>query len=153
MSLFDPRPPRAEAAALAALPPDAVRFVTLLRVWLGAPERRADVWDALAGELGAAAGRRALAAFERYLEAAAEGASRRIVRRAVGDPWVSGDEAALAAALRAPHRAPVFIAPEARAVFGAAAAALAEALGAPAAFDDAAELDWRGLRRFGLGGG
>lgn len=152
MSLFDPRPPRAEAAALAAMPADAVRFVTLLRVWLGAPERRADVWDLLAGELGAASGRRALAAFERYLEVVADGATRRIGRRAVGDPWVSADEVALAAALRAPHPAPVFLAPDARPAASVAAAALALALGAPETADDAAELDWRGLRRFGLGG-
>jgi hypothetical protein len=153
VSLFDPRPPRPEAEALAGMAPEAARFLSLLRLWLSDFEARAAVWNALAARLGARDGRAAMAAFEEFVAAAAEGASRRIARRPCGDPWVSADEAALARALAPPHPAPGFVRPEARAGVSAAARRLAAALEpAPAAGGDLAELGARALWRIALGG-
>jgi hypothetical protein len=154
MRLFDPRPPVVAAVALAGMPADAARFVAALRLWLDGPDRRAEVWSAFAIRLGAAGGRAALKAFEDYLGAVADGAVRPIARRRHGDPWATADEAALAATLQPPHRAPGFIRRADRAAVAAAADRLARVFGADAAdTDDLAELGGGFLRRLGLGAG
>lgn len=145
----------APATPLADLRPLERRFIAALRLWLGDPEARTAVWNDLARTMGAADGRAALAAFEDYLAAVAEGAARRLKRGAPGDPLACADECALAAALTGAV-APGFIRPDARGGVIAAARRAGMALAAgetdPAGDADLAEFGLRGWRRLTAGG-
>ncbi|TVQ53073.1 MAG: hypothetical protein EA355_13945 [Rhodobacteraceae bacterium] len=84
---------------LADAAPAARRFVRTLRLWLTSPEGQAQAWNGLATDLGAARGRAALAAFERFIDVLVAGAAGPIWRHPAGRPCVGRDEAALAGAV------------------------------------------------------
>lgn len=84
---------------LADAAPAARLFVRTLRLWLTAPQGRAEAWNGLATDLGAARGRDALAAFERFIDVLVDGAAGPIWRHRDGCVCVGRDEAALAGAV------------------------------------------------------
>ena len=102
MSAFDPSLPHGaqivarldEIGALERL------FVESLRLWLAGPNCQAAVWNTLAVRLRPAPARRALGAFETYLETVAVVLERRLHHHRVGCLCLGRDEATLAAVMR-----------------------------------------------------
>ncbi|HET7410800.1 MAG TPA: hypothetical protein VFJ13_11430, partial [Paracoccaceae bacterium] len=72
-----------------------------LRRWLDGPCGQAEVWNGLAGALGAGPATRFLKAFERFLREIAGSAGRKLERHATPCPCLGDDEALLAGMVRA----------------------------------------------------
>jgi hypothetical protein len=91
-------------------------LVAALRLWLDAPEGRGRAATLLALDLGAERAERSVSAMERFLEAVANGATRRLWRSRPGCAGLGRDEAALAELARLAAAGPL------ERAYGAAAA-------------------------------
>lgn len=98
MSVVDPQlhAGAAPVGLLAEAHPADRLLVGALRLWLDAPEGRGRAAALLALELGPERAERAVRAMERFLEAVACGAARRLWRSRPGCAGLGRDEAALA---------------------------------------------------------
>ncbi len=97
MSYHDPNVYGAAAIGTTdSVDPQSLRIIDLVRRWGGGPDRRQEVWNALAVELGPARARRALKSLEEFLDLIQSHGRRPLVRHGVGCRCIGSDETIIA---------------------------------------------------------